>query len=118
MRWDEDVFGLECDLSTYNVVAVDDFNMGAMENKGLNIFNSAYVLADPSTATDDDYGGVLSVIGHEYFHNWTGNRSVKLIKCAYVLQCSHFAYTFLLLPFLPLYLWFVGSELHFEIGSN
>ena len=74
MHWDEQVFGLECDLSTYNVVAVDDFNMGAMENKGLNIFNSAYVLVDPASATDSDYCRVLSVIGHEYFHNWTGNR--------------------------------------------
>ena len=74
MSWDEEVFGLECDIDTYNVVAVDDFNMGAMENKGLNIFNSAYVLADPGTATDADYGRILSVIGHEYFHNWTGNR--------------------------------------------
>ena len=74
MRWDEQVFGLECDLDTYNVVAVDDFNMGAMENKGLNIFNSAYVLADPASASDADYCRVLSVIGHEYFHNWTGNR--------------------------------------------
>ena len=76
MRWDEEVFGLECDLTTYNVVAVDDFNMGAMENKGLNIFNSAYVLADAKSATDADYCRVLSVIGHEYFHNWTGNRYV------------------------------------------
>lgn len=74
MRWDEETFGLECDTGTYNVVAVDDFNMGAMENKGLNIFNSAYVLADPGSATDEDYERVLSVIGHEYFHNWTGNR--------------------------------------------
>jgi aminopeptidase N len=74
MLWDEEVFGLECDLDTYNVVAVDDFNMGAMENKGLNIFNSAYVLADAASATDADFGRVLSVIGHEYFHNWTGNR--------------------------------------------
>ena len=76
MRWDEEVFSLECDVHTYNVVAVDDFNMGAMENKGLNVFNSAYVLADPASATDADYGRVLSVIGHEYFHNWTGNRWV------------------------------------------
>ena len=74
MKWDEDTFGLECDLDIYNVVATNDFNMGAMENKGLNIFNSAYVLADPLTATDTDYERILGVIGHEYFHNWTGNR--------------------------------------------
>lgn len=74
MRWDEDVFGLEYDLDIYMIVAVSDFNMGAMENKGLNIFNSKYVLARPETATDDDYDGILGVIGHEYFHNWTGNR--------------------------------------------
>lgn len=74
MRWDEAVFELECDLDMYNIVAVDDFNMGAMENKGLNVFHSSYVLADPATATDSDYAGVLNVIGHEYFHNWTGNR--------------------------------------------
>ncbi len=74
MRWDEDVYGLEYDLDTYMVVAVDDFNMGAMENKGLNIFNSKYVLASPETATDQDYMGIEGVIAHEYFHNWTGNR--------------------------------------------
>lgn len=74
MRWDEEVFGLECDLDVYNIVATNDFNMGAMENKGLNIFNSAYVLADSLTATDNDYERILGVIGHEYFHNWTGNR--------------------------------------------
>ena len=74
MRWDEDVYGLECDLDEYKIVAVDDFNMGAMENKGLNVFNSKYVLADPETATDSDFQGVEGVIGHEYFHNWTGNR--------------------------------------------
>ena len=74
MKWDEETFGLECDLDVYNIVATDDFNMGAMENKGLNIFNSAYVLANPSTATDADYENILGVIGHEYFHNWTGNR--------------------------------------------
>lgn len=74
MKWDEDTFGLECDLDVYNVVATNDFNMGAMENKGLNIFNSAYVLADPKTATDTDYERILGVIGHEYFHNWSGNR--------------------------------------------
>ena len=74
MRWDEDVYGLEYDLDTFMVVAVDDFNMGAMENKGLNIFNSAYVLASPDTATDRDFAAIETVIAHEYFHNWTGNR--------------------------------------------
>lgn len=74
MQWDEDVFGLEYDLDIYNIVAVSDFNMGAMENKGLNIFNTKYVLASEDTATDADFGHVEGVIGHEYFHNWTGNR--------------------------------------------
>ena len=74
MRWDETRFGLVYDLDIYMVVAVGDFNMGAMENKGLNIFNTKYVLADARTATDDDFDGVESVIAHEYFHNWTGNR--------------------------------------------
>ncbi|MEZ0229707.1 MAG: aminopeptidase N, partial [Planctomycetota bacterium] len=74
MKWDEEVFGREYDLSIYMVVAVNDFNMGAMENKGLNVFNSKYVLASPATATDEDYEGIEGVIGHEYFHNWTGNR--------------------------------------------
>ncbi len=74
MAWDERVFGLEYDLDIYMIVAVNDFNMGAMENKGLNVFNSKYVLALPSTATDADYEGIERVIGHEYFHNWTGNR--------------------------------------------
>ncbi|MGL1890322.1 MAG: aminopeptidase N [Spirochaetaceae bacterium] len=74
MTWDEEVFGLEYDLDIYMIVAVDSFNAGAMENKGLNIFNSKYVLADPNTATDSDFEGVESVIAHEYFHNWTGNR--------------------------------------------
>ena len=74
MRWDEDVYGLEYDLDTFMVVAVDDFNMGAMENKGLNVFNSAYVLARPDTATDRDFAAIEAVIAHEYFHNWTGNR--------------------------------------------
>ncbi len=74
MKWDEERFGLEYDLDIYMVVAVGDFNMGAMENKGLNIFNTKYVLADSQTATDADFEGVESVIGHEYFHNWTGNR--------------------------------------------
>ncbi|MCB1822102.1 MAG: aminopeptidase N, partial [Candidatus Competibacteraceae bacterium] len=74
MTWDEERFGLEYDLDLYMIVAVGDFNMGAMENKGLNIFNTKYVLAKPETATDADYQGILGVIGHEYFHNWTGNR--------------------------------------------
>ena len=74
MRWDEQVYGLEYDLDIYMVVAVDDFNMGAMENKGLNVFNTKYVLADKITATDSDFLGVESVIAHEYFHNWSGNR--------------------------------------------
>jgi aminopeptidase N len=74
MRWDEDVFGLEYDLDVFNIVAVSDFNMGAMENKGLNIFNTRYVLAKPDTATDIDYQNIEAVIAHEYFHNWTGNR--------------------------------------------
>ncbi|NVJ68707.1 MAG: aminopeptidase N [Alphaproteobacteria bacterium] len=74
MKWDEDVYGLEYDLDVYNIVAVSDFNMGAMENKGLNIFNTKYVLASPETATDADFDHVEGVIGHEYFHNWTGNR--------------------------------------------
>lgn len=74
MKWDEDVFGLEYDLDIYMIVAVDFFNMGAMENKGLNVFNSKFVLADSDTATDEDYFNIESVIAHEYFHNWTGNR--------------------------------------------
>lgn len=74
MKWDEDVFGLEYDLDIYMIVAVDFFNMGAMENKGLNIFNSKFVLADQESATDTDYFNIEAVIAHEYFHNWTGNR--------------------------------------------
>ncbi len=74
MQWDEEKYGREYDLDIYNIVAVDSFNMGAMENKGLNIFNSAYVLADTDTATDANFMGIESVIAHEYFHNWTGNR--------------------------------------------
>jgi aminopeptidase N len=74
MTWDEEVFGLEYDLDVFNIAAVSDFNMGAMENKGLNVFNTKYVLARPETATDVDYQGIESVIAHEYFHNWTGNR--------------------------------------------
>ncbi|MBA3518932.1 MAG: aminopeptidase N [Rhizobiales bacterium] len=74
MRWDEERFGLEYDLDVFNIVAVSDFNMGAMENKGLNIFNDKYVLVDEETGTDHDYAHVEAVIAHEYFHNWTGNR--------------------------------------------
>jgi aminopeptidase N len=74
MRWDETAFGREYDLDVFNIVAVSDFNMGAMENKGLNVFNDKYVLASPETATDGDYAGIETVIAHEYFHNWTGNR--------------------------------------------
>ncbi len=74
MAWDEQVFGLEYDLDVFNIAAVSDFNMGAMENKGLNVFNSKYVLAKPETATDVDYQGIETVVSHEYFHNWTGNR--------------------------------------------
>ena len=74
MKWDEDVYGREYDLDVFNVVAVDDFNMGAMENKGLNIFNSAYVLASPETSTDTNFENIEAIIAHEYFHNWTGNR--------------------------------------------
>ncbi|UFM63462.1 aminopeptidase N [Paracoccus sp. MA] len=74
MKWDEEAYGREYDLDVFNIVAVDDFNMGAMENKGLNIFNSKLVLASAETATDGDYERIEGVIGHEYFHNWTGNR--------------------------------------------
>ncbi|MEM9394505.1 MAG: aminopeptidase N [Pseudomonadota bacterium] len=74
MRWDETAYGREYDLDIFQIVAVDDFNMGAMENKGLNIFNSKYVLASPETATDRDYELIEGIIAHEYFHNWTGNR--------------------------------------------
>jgi aminopeptidase N len=74
MKWDEERFGLEYDLDVFNIAAVSDFNAGAMENKGLNIFNTAYVLASPETATDADFQGVERVIAHEYFHNWTGDR--------------------------------------------
>ncbi len=74
MKWDEEVFGREYDLDIFNIVAVRDFNFGAMENKGLNIFNAAYVLADAETATDADFEAIESIVAHEYFHNWTGNR--------------------------------------------
>merc|ERR1712093_967474 len=72
--WDEDRFGLEYDLGVFNVVAVDDFNCGAMENKSLNIFNSSCVLCDAVSATDDNYRDIEGTVAHEYFHNWTGNR--------------------------------------------
>ena len=74
MAWDEQVYGREYDLDVFNIVAVDDFNFGAMENKGLNIFNSRYILADPDTATDYDYDAIAAVVAHEYFHNWSGDR--------------------------------------------
>ncbi|MCW9036271.1 MAG: aminopeptidase N [Rhodospirillales bacterium] len=74
MKWDEEVYGLEYDLDLFNIVAVGDFNMGAMENKSLNVFNSKYVLANSETATDADYGNIEAIVAHEYFHNWTGNR--------------------------------------------
>jgi aminopeptidase N len=74
MRWDEEVYGREYDLDLFNIVAVDDFNFGAMENKGLNIFNSRYILADEDTATDGDFDGIAGVVAHEYFHNWSGDR--------------------------------------------
>src|SRR6185503_20653855 len=74
MAWDERTYGREYDLDVFNIVAVSDFNFGAMENKGLNIFNSRYILADPETATDFDYDAVEAVVAHEYFHNWSGNR--------------------------------------------
>jgi aminopeptidase N len=75
MKWDEEASsGCEYDLDVFNIVAVSDFNMGAMENKGLNIFNDKYVLADEETATDTDFANIEAIIAHEYFHNWTGNR--------------------------------------------
>jgi aminopeptidase N len=74
MKWDEERFGREYDLNIFQIVAVSDFNMGAMENKGLNVFNDKFVLADPETATDQDYANIEAIIAHEYFHNWTGNR--------------------------------------------
>ncbi|MEL7125763.1 MAG: M1 family aminopeptidase, partial [Pseudomonadota bacterium] len=74
MKWDEDVYGRAYDLDVFNIVAVDDFNMGAMENKGLNIFNASAVLASPETSTDSNFERIEAIIAHEYFHNWTGNR--------------------------------------------
>ena len=74
IRWDEERWGLELDLDGFRIVATNDFNFGAMENKGLNIFNARYALANPKVATDQDYANIESVVGHEYFHNWTGDR--------------------------------------------
>ncbi|CAN0604509.1 unnamed protein product, partial [Ectocarpus sp. 12 AP-2014] len=74
MAWDEERFGRLYDLDVFNIVAVSDFNLGAMENKGLNIFNDKYILASPTTATDEDYQRIDAIIAHEYFHNWSGNR--------------------------------------------
>ena len=74
MKWDEEAYGREYDLDIFMIVAVSAFNMGAMENKGLNIFNDKVLLASPETATDDDYARIESVVAHEYFHNWTGDR--------------------------------------------
>jgi aminopeptidase N len=74
MKWDEEAFGREYDLDIFMIVAVSDFNMGAMENKGLNVFNDKYILARPDTATDQDHVHIEAIIAHEYFHNWTGNR--------------------------------------------
>src|ERR1044072_5085228 len=84
MKWDEEAYGREYDLDTFNIVAVDDFNFGAMENKGLNIFNSRYILVDPETATDMDYDAVAAVVAHEYFHNWSGDR----VTCRDCFQLS------------------------------
>jgi aminopeptidase N len=84
MAWDERVYGREYDLDLFNIVAVADFNMGAMENKGLNVFNSRYILADPDTATDADFDAIAAVVAHEYFHNWTGN----LVTCRDLFQLS------------------------------
>jgi aminopeptidase N len=88
MKWDEDKYGLEYDLDLYNIVAVKDFNMGAMENKSLNVFAAAYVLAEPQTATDTDFERVEGVVAHEYFHNWTGNRVTCRTLCH--LHCCCF----------------------------
>jgi aminopeptidase N len=91
MRWDEEAFGREYDLDIFMIVAVSDFNMGAMENKGLNIFNDKYVLASPDTATDGDYARVEAVIAHEYFHNWTGNRILCLKEGLTVFRDQEFS---------------------------
>src|SRR6516225_9619657 len=93
MRWDEEVFGLEYDLDVFNIVAVSDFNMGAMENKGLNIFNTRYVLAKPDTATDTDYQNIEAVIAHEYFHNWTGNQRFRRGMDLYIRRYDNHAVT-------------------------
>ena len=84
MEWDEKCFGLEYDLNTFNIVATDDFNMGAMENKGLNVFNTSCLLADPKIATDDDYERVMGVVAHEYFHK-SVRRTIWL--CTLMLCC-------------------------------
>ena len=76
MAWDQISYGREYDLDVFNIVAVDDFNAGAMENKGLNIFNSKYILYDENLSTDADYAQIEAIIAHEYFHNWTGNLSL------------------------------------------
>ena len=89
MRWDEEVYGLEYDLDLFQIVAVSHFNMGAMENKGLNIFNSKFILADPKTATDTDLYRVELIIAHEYFHNWTGNRVTNAIGFSYAKRGAH-----------------------------
>lgn len=83
MQWDIDTYGLYYDLNWFNIVAVPNFNFGAMENKSLNIFNSALLLCSPETSTDNDFVTVRSVVGHEYFHNWTGNR----VTCRYADSC-------------------------------
>lgn len=89
-RWDEDRYGLEYDLTLFNVVSVSDFSMGAMENKSLNIFNSRLVLASPETATDGDFSRIQGVIGHEYFHNWTGTDSfLRNPPCCSGLLMTH-----------------------------
>ena len=79
MKWDENVYGLEYELDIFNIVAISDFNMGAMENTSLNLFNTALVLAHQDTATDTDFQRVQAIIGHEYFHNWSGNRVTCVI---------------------------------------
>src|SRR3546814_10714451 len=91
MKWDEETYGREYDLDRFNIVAVSDFNMGAMENKGLNIFNTRYILADPDTATDADSDGVEGVVAHEYFHNWRSEEHTSelqsLMRISYAVFC-------------------------------
>ncbi|KAL2342739.1 hypothetical protein Fmac_004024 [Flemingia macrophylla] len=111
MKWDEDVFGLEYDLDLFNVVAVPDFNMGAMENKSLNIFNSKLVLASPETATDADYAAILGVIGHEYFHNWTGNSSVSLLDSYSRYPKPDFFSAFVVSMFIYFHSWEFSSDM-------